>query len=84
MATNHSFDLNDPGNLQKYYSANELKQMTSEEATQKLWNNFCVSTVYEPGSTRQRSLQSRVRSKTERSPGRRNIPARARWMYREP
>lgn len=51
MATNHSFDLNDPGNLQKYYSANELKQMTSEEATQKLWNNFCVSTVYEPGST---------------------------------
>ena len=51
MATNHLFDLNDPGNLQKYYSADELKQMTSEEATQKLWNNFCVSTVYEPGST---------------------------------
>ena len=51
LATNHPFDLNDPGNLQKYYSVNALKQMTSEEATQKLWNNFCVSTVFEPGST---------------------------------
>ena len=35
LATNHPFDLNDPGNLQKYYSVNALKQMTSEEATQK-------------------------------------------------
>jgi len=51
LATNHPFDLNDPGNLQKYYSVNALKQMTSEEATQKLWNNFCVSSIIEPGST---------------------------------
>lgn len=49
--TNHSFDLNGPGNLQKYYSANKLKQMTNEETTQKLWNNFCVGAVYESGST---------------------------------
>lgn len=48
--TNHSFDLNDPGNLQKYYSASELKHMTSEEVTQRLWNNFRVDMVHEPGS----------------------------------
>lgn len=49
-----NYDLNNPRDLSAYYSEEELEQMTDEEkvnALNELWNNFCVSNTYEPGST---------------------------------
>lgn len=49
-----NYDLNQPRDLTKYYSDSEIKKMKSEEkldALNELWNNFCVSGTYEPGST---------------------------------
>lgn len=49
-----NYDLNNPRDLTKYYSESEIKAMESEEKIDKLnelWNNFCVSGTYEPGST---------------------------------
>ena len=49
-----NYDLNNPGDLTKYYSEEEIKEMSNEEKLEKLnnlWNNFCVSGTYEPGST---------------------------------
>lgn len=49
-----NYDLNDPRNLEKYYTKEQIEAMTSEEklnALNSLWNNFCVSETYEPGST---------------------------------
>lgn len=49
-----NYDLNNPRDLSKYYSEEEIKAMTNEEKIDKLnnlWNNFCVSGTYEPGST---------------------------------
>ncbi len=49
-----SFDLNNPRDLSAYYSESELEEMTSEErsdAWNSLWNNFCVTSTFEPGST---------------------------------
>ena len=49
-----NYDLNSPRDLSAYYSEEELEQMTDEEkvnALNELWNNFCVSNTYEPGST---------------------------------
>ncbi len=49
-----NYDLNKPRDLTKYYSEEELEAMTDEEKIEKynqLWNNFCVSEFYEPGST---------------------------------
>lgn len=54
MASNEGFDLNDPRNLDAYYTAEEQAAMTDEEqlaALNKMWRNFCVSDTYEPGST---------------------------------
>lgn len=48
------FDLNDPRNLTEIYTEEELLAMTDEETVNslyKLWRNFCVSDIYEPGST---------------------------------
>ncbi len=49
-----NYDLNNPRDLSAYYSEDELAAMTSEEqsdAWNSLWNNFCVSSTFEPGST---------------------------------
>lgn len=54
MASNHSFDLNDPYNLSKYYAPVEIESMTEEDklnALNAMWRNFCISDTYEPGST---------------------------------
>lgn len=49
-----NYDLNNPRDLSQYYSEDELKKMSNEEkidCLNNLWNNFCVSGTYEPGST---------------------------------
>ena len=49
-----NYDLNNPRDLSKYYSEDALAKMKEEEKLNilnKLWNNFCVSDTYEPGST---------------------------------
>lgn len=49
-----NYDLNNPRDLTKYYSKEEIKKMTDDEqseALNSLWTNFCVSDDYEPGST---------------------------------
>ena len=54
MASNKGFDLNDPRNLDTYYTAEEQAAMTDEEqlaALNAMWRNFCVNDTYEPGST---------------------------------
>ena len=54
MANYPTFDLNDPWNLKKVLTKEERKQMSEEEKTDALnkrWQNFCVTSTYEPGST---------------------------------
>ncbi len=49
-----NYDLNNPRDLSKYYSEEEIRAMSSKEKLEilnNLWNNFCVSGTYEPGST---------------------------------
>lgn len=49
-----NYDLNNPRDLTKYYSESEIEKMSSDEKLEvlnSLWNNFCVSNTYEPGST---------------------------------
>lgn len=49
-----NYDLNHPRDLSAYYSKETLKKMTDEQkldALYSLWNNFCVSETFEPGST---------------------------------
>lgn len=49
-----NYDLNNPRNLTKYYTEEQIEAMSDEEkldALNSLWNNFCVSDTYEPGST---------------------------------
>ncbi len=49
-----NYDLNNPQDLSAYYSESELADMSDEEwrdTLNSLWNNFCVSDTYEPGST---------------------------------
>ncbi|MGN1192517.1 MAG: peptidoglycan D,D-transpeptidase FtsI family protein [Dorea sp.] len=49
-----NYDLNQPRDLSKYYTEEELEEMSDEDkidALNELWNNFCVSNTYEPGST---------------------------------
>ncbi len=54
MASYPNFDCNDPYDLSGLYTAEELDAMTQEEyttAVNQLWQNFCISSTYEPGST---------------------------------
>ncbi len=49
-----NYDLNHPRDLSAYYSEETLKEMADEQkldALYSLWNNFCVSETFEPGST---------------------------------
>ena len=46
MASNNSYDLNNPRDMSKYYTAAEVRQMSDEEyaiALNDMWRNFCVS-----------------------------------------
>ena len=54
MASNSTFDLNDPQNLASMYSEQKIAAMTDKEKNENLlsmWSNFCVGFAYEPGST---------------------------------
>ena len=54
MATYPTFDLNSPRDLSAFYSEEEYKALTSEEqfnALNTIWQNYCVSHSFEPGST---------------------------------
>lgn len=54
MASNSTFDLNDPQNLASMYSEQKIAAMTDKDKNENLlsmWSNFCVGSAYEPGST---------------------------------
>lgn len=54
MASLPDFDLNNPRDLSKYYTEEQLESMSSDEKLEllnSLWRNFCVSDTFEPGST---------------------------------
>lgn len=54
MAKHPSFDCNNPRDLSMYYSEETIDAMTQEESLEilnDLWNNFCITYTYEPGST---------------------------------
>ena len=49
-----NYDLNNPRDLTKYYTEEEISAMTDEQrldTLNTLWNNISVSDTYEPGST---------------------------------
>lgn len=54
MQSNYSYDLNNPRDLTKWYSEEEIAEMDNDaflNALYKVWRNFCISDSYEPGST---------------------------------
>ena len=54
MASYPTFDLNNPRDLSGVYTQEELSAMSDVDMTNAmyaLWSNYCVSNIYEPGST---------------------------------
>lgn len=54
MANYPTFDLNNPRDLSASYSQEEIDAMSEEEQLDDLndiWENFCITYTYEPGST---------------------------------
>ncbi len=54
MADFPSFNLNEPRDLSMLYAQEDLEKMSSDEklnALNKLWQNFAITSTYEPGST---------------------------------
>ena len=54
MANYPNYDLSNPRDLSAYYTEEELAAMDEEtkmDELNKLWQNFCVTYTYEPGST---------------------------------
>jgi len=54
MQSNYSYDLNNPRDLSKWYTEEEIEAMDNDsylEALYQVWRNFCISDSYEPGST---------------------------------
>lgn len=54
MANYPNYDLSNPRDLSAYYTEEELAEMDEEaqmDALNELWQNFCVTYTYEPGST---------------------------------
>ena len=54
MASYPSYDLSDPRDLSGYYTKSEIDAMSDEEqleALNEIWQNYCVTKTYEPGST---------------------------------
>ncbi|MCM1282564.1 MAG: penicillin-binding protein 2 [Roseburia sp.] len=53
MADYPEFDLNEPRNLSAFYTQEEQEAMTDGEifeALNAMWQNYCVTDTYEPGS----------------------------------
>lgn len=53
MATDKSYDLNNPRDLSGLYTEEEQEAMTDQEksdAWNRMWRNFCISDTFEPGS----------------------------------
>ncbi len=54
MANYPDYDLNSPRDLSAYYTEEEQEAMTDDEKLDilnELWQNYCLPTNYEPGST---------------------------------
>lgn len=54
MASQNSYDLNNPRDLSSMYTQQEIDAMDETVSTQNLmamWSNFCIAFAYEPGST---------------------------------
>lgn len=54
MAKYPGFDLNNPREISDYFSEEELAGLNDGQKTDllnKLWENFCITHTYEPGST---------------------------------
>ncbi|MDO4454522.1 MAG: penicillin-binding transpeptidase domain-containing protein [Eubacteriales bacterium] len=54
MATNRGYDLNDPFNLDGWYTEEEIAAFDDtqySEAVNDRWKNYCVQDSFEPGST---------------------------------
>lgn len=54
MASDSTFDLNNPGDLGSMYTKKQIAAMDDEEKNDNLlamWANFCIGSAYEPGST---------------------------------
>lgn len=53
MADYPGFNLNDPRDLSAFYTEEQLAQLSDEDtmnALNQLWQNFCVTYTFEPGS----------------------------------
>lgn len=54
MASSDPYDLNDPRNLENFFSQEEIDAMDEADMLEELyglWKNFCISDAFEPGST---------------------------------
>lgn len=54
MADSSSYDLNNPWDLSAYYTQEEIDAMdeqTTLDVLNGIWQNFCTTYTYEPGST---------------------------------
>lgn len=54
MAKYPNFNCNTPRDLSMYYAEETIEAMSEEETLEvlnDLWNNFCITYTYEPGST---------------------------------
>lgn len=54
MASDSTFDLNNPRDLSTMYTEAQIAAMSEEEKKNNLmamWSNFCIGSAYEPGST---------------------------------
>ena len=54
MADYPDYDLSDPWDLTAYYKDEEIEDMSEEDqldALNQIWQNFCVTSTFEPGST---------------------------------
>ena len=54
MADSPGFDLNQPREIEDYFTPEELEGLSDKEKMNllnRLWENFCVTSVFEPGST---------------------------------
>ena len=54
MADYPNFDLNKPRDLTAFFTQEQIDAMTEEqrlEELNKIWNNFCITQTFEPGST---------------------------------